>query len=85
MSDFIALGSSKLLIDLSRVNYLSSSGIGVLVELTKQTKKQGGDLALLNPQRNVEEVFAILGFAPFVNLTPSPSLFGARSAPGSSW
>jgi anti-anti-sigma factor len=67
----IALGSSKLLIDLSRVNYISSSGIGVLIEFTNLLKKQGGDLALLNPQRSVEEVFTILGFAPFANLVHS--------------
>jgi anti-anti-sigma factor len=67
----IALGVSKLLFELSNVSYISSYGIGFLIEFTNQLKKKGGDLALLNPHKNVEEVFAILGFGQFVNIVHS--------------
>jgi anti-sigma B factor antagonist len=67
----IALGSYKLLFDLSKVSYISSFGIGVFIDFMRKVKKHGGDVALLNPQRNVEEVFSLLGFAEFLNLMHS--------------
>jgi anti-sigma B factor antagonist len=44
-------GSRKFLVDFSSTAYIDSSGLGVLVSLSKKVREQGGELRLssLNP------------------------------------
>jgi anti-anti-sigma factor len=51
----------RVLVDLSKVNYLSSIGIPMLINTAKSVAKRGGKMALLNPQRNVEDVLELTG------------------------
>lgn len=51
----------RLIVDLSRVNYISSIGIPMLINTAKSVSSQGGKMVLLNPQRNVAEVLEITG------------------------
>jgi anti-anti-sigma factor len=53
---------SKLAIDLTGVNYLSSAGLRVLLAALKTIKKSEGKMALLGPRDNVREVLDISGF-----------------------
>jgi anti-sigma B factor antagonist len=48
-----AAGAHRLLIDLGRVEFMDSSGIGVLVGLYKRVQHGGGVLGLACPQPNV--------------------------------
>ena len=50
-----AVGKFKIVIDLSNVEYIDSTGLGILVICFTSLKKQGGALKLVNPnKRNVE-------------------------------
>jgi len=50
-----AAGKFKVVIDLSNVEYIDSTGLGILVICFTSLKKQGGALKLVNPnKRNVE-------------------------------
>ncbi|MEO5888400.1 MAG: STAS domain-containing protein, partial [Anaerolineales bacterium] len=51
----------RVIVDLSRVNYISSIGIPMLINTAKSISRQGGKMVLLNPQRNVAEVLEITG------------------------
>ena len=51
----------RVIVDLSRVNYISSIGIPMLINTAKSIASQGGKMVLLNPQRNVAEVLEITG------------------------
>lgn len=51
----------RVIVDLSRVNYISSIGIPMLINTAKSISSQGGKMVLLNPQRNVAEVLEITG------------------------
>lgn len=51
----------RVIVDLSRVNYISSIGIPMLINTAKSVSSQGGKMVLLNPQRNVAEVLEITG------------------------
>ncbi len=51
----------RVLVDLSKVNYLSSIGIPMLINTAKSVAKRGGKMALLKPQRNVEDVLELTG------------------------
>ncbi len=55
-----------VLVDLSKVNYISSIGIPMLVNSAKAVARQGGKLALLNPQRAVEDILEIAGIPPII-------------------
>ena len=57
-----------VLVDLSQVNYLSSIGIHMLVSGIKAVGKQGGKLALLNPQVHVKSVLDIAGISNMVKI-----------------
>jgi len=50
-----------VLVDLSRVSYISSIGIPMLINSAKAVTSQGGKMALLNPQKTVEDVLEITG------------------------
>jgi anti-anti-sigma factor len=53
----------RVLVDLSRVNYISSIGIPLLVNSAKSVYNHGGKMALLNPQKAVESILELTGIA----------------------
>lgn len=50
-----------LVLDLSKLHYIASAGVGVLISFQQQAKQQGGGLQLVGPTAAVREVFSILG------------------------
>src|SRR2546421_119715 len=46
--DEMEKGEKKFLIDFSQTGYIDSSGLGVLVSLSKKIREQGGELRLAN-------------------------------------
>lgn len=55
ISQLVAGGHTKVVVDLSGVDYIDSTGLGILVICFTSLKKQGGALKLVNPnKRNVE-------------------------------
>lgn len=58
----------RVLVDLSKVHYISSIGIPMLVNSAKSIARQGGKMALLNPQQAVVEILDIAGIPPIIPL-----------------
>jgi len=52
----------RLVIDLSEVAYLSSSGLRALLRARRQAQTGGGDVALCALNERVAEVFEMIGF-----------------------
>ena len=52
-------GQNKIHINMSRVTFLSSSGIRVLLEMYKKTKKTDGFLKITSPAENVRNVIGM--------------------------
>jgi len=52
-------GHLNLILDMSKVTYINSSGIGVLVEALQHINKLKGDLVLLNLREKVKEIFKL--------------------------
>ena len=46
--NLISAGNKKILLNLRNVNYIDSSGLGVLVSAFTSMRSQGGELKLLN-------------------------------------
>ena len=52
----------RLIIDLSEVGYMSSSGLRVLLRARRQAQSGGGDVVLCAMNERVTEVFEMIGF-----------------------
>ena len=55
-------GHTHLLLDLSEVTYLSSSGLRALLRTRRQAQAAGGDLVLIEMGLRVREIFEMIGF-----------------------
>jgi stage II sporulation protein AA (anti-sigma F factor antagonist) len=55
-------GASKVVLDMSRLDYISSAGLRVVLVLAKRLKQMAGSLVLCSLQPHVREVFEISGF-----------------------
>ena len=51
LTDLLASGDLRLLLDLQEVPLIDSSGIGLLVRYLAAAKQRGGSLKLLNPSK----------------------------------
>ncbi len=58
--------SNGVLVDLSRVTYIDSTGLGVLVGAYKQLSESGGRLAVCGGPSHVRKVFQISGIEQLV-------------------
>ena len=63
LKGLIGTGHSKIICDLTGVTYIASAGVGTLKAGLVDAKKNGGDLRLANPKKEVLDVLEVLGFA----------------------
>lgn len=56
----LAAGRRQILLNLEKVPYMDSSGIGELVSLHKATAAAGGTVKLLNPLKRVYDILHIV-------------------------
>ena len=57
--DTLAKGSKSVLLNLSEVDYIDSSGLGELVSAYTSVKNQGGELKLLHLTKKVHDLLQI--------------------------
>ncbi len=60
-----------LLVDMSDLDYINSSGLRVLVMAYQRLKKSGGKLAISGTKDYIMEVFEIAGYHRLFNLFPN--------------
>jgi serine/threonine-protein kinase RsbW len=72
LSAELSAGSTRLVIDLSGVDYVSSAGIKVLVSAWQRAREQHGDVALAALRPRVREVFEIVGLDLVFALLDTP-------------
>ena len=54
---------TTFVIDLAKLDYISSAGLRVLVSTEKLASRRGGSMKLLHPNEEVSEVFDMTGLA----------------------
>jgi anti-sigma B factor antagonist len=59
VAGFVDRGYSKLIIDLSRVTYINSTGIGVLVSAHTSYTRKGWQIKLCGLNKNINNMFVI--------------------------
>jgi anti-sigma B factor antagonist len=65
--------SPHVILDLSRLAYISSSGISGLMHITHQLRSRSGDLVLLSPTDKVQRVLQTLGFTKILRIIENES------------
>ena len=64
-------GNTRLILDLSGVDYMSSAGLREMVRIFKRARRDGGDLFLVNPSDRVITVMQIAGLDTAVKIFPT--------------
>ena len=59
VADFVEQGNKKLIIDLSKVTYLNSTAIGVLVSAHTTYARNKGHVKLCGINKNINNIFVI--------------------------
>jgi anti-anti-sigma factor len=80
-----AKGTSHLVVDMSRLGFMDSTGLSVLVEVHRRLDGRGGTLALAAPQPIVAKVLQISGLdqvlAVHASLTQALARSGGEGEP----
>ncbi len=58
----LAEGQSRFVVDLGAVNYISSSGLRVLLTARRLARSRGGEVLLCQLHPRVREIFEMVGF-----------------------
>jgi anti-sigma B factor antagonist len=61
---------AQLTVDLSRVTYLDSSGLAVLIEAMQNVQQYGGKFALAGPNKDVMTIFEIASLDQVFHIFP---------------
>jgi len=69
--DALEAGDRKFLIDFSRTGYIDSSGLGVLVSLSKKIRDEGGDLRLAGLNEDLKTLFELTKLDTLFAITDS--------------
>ncbi len=78
LTELVDKGDRKLLVDLERVAYIDSSGMGALVAAMKHARTTGGDLRLCALQDDVRAIFEMTRLIKAVTIHPTrPEALGA--------
>jgi anti-sigma B factor antagonist len=68
LDSLIEFGQNRLVIDLEKLEYISSSGLRVFLASLKKAKKGQGDIKLACMKPFIKEVFDIAGFSQLFNI-----------------
>lgn len=64
----VAQGSNKIVVNLDAVDFLDSTGLGVLVGALKRVRSNDGDLSLVCTQPRIRKVFEVTGLTKVFDL-----------------
>src|SRR2546427_13162883 len=66
-------GARKFVIDFTRTGYIDSSGLGVLVSLSKNIREQGGDLRLAGLNEDLQTLFELTKLDTLFAIAKTPA------------
>jgi anti-sigma B factor antagonist len=77
-ADIAAKGAAKVILDLSKLDYIDSAGIGIIALAAGRVKKAGGKLAVVAAPGRVLDVLKVAGVDALLNITDTVE--GAKAA-----
>jgi anti-sigma B factor antagonist len=70
VTQLLASGEKRVIVDLSSVGYVDSATIGCLMDLYRQTSAAGGSLKMAGVQKRVETMLTMTGAQNFIEVHP---------------
>ena len=70
--DALEKGGRKFVIDFTRTGYIDSSGLGVLVSLSKKIRELGGELRLAGLNEDLQTLFELTKLDTLFSITRTP-------------
>lgn len=70
--------ASRVAIDLSETIQLDSSALTILINFNKRISARSGTLVLIKPNRNISDIFSIVGFEKIIPIIESTEEFKKR-------
>lgn len=71
LGEQIDAGETRIVMDFSKTEYISSAGLRVIMKTAMLLKDKGGGFALCNGNEQIHEVLEISGFLDIVNYCSS--------------
>lgn len=71
LSSLISSGTTKLIVDFSKVEYLSSAGMRLMLSNTKKASGQSGKLIFASINDDVMEIIRMAGFEKILSISSS--------------
>ena len=71
----------NLLLDLEKLTYINSTGLGLLMATFRQVRQHGGDLVIAKMSDKITNIFNLLGFSRLIHTYPSEQEALAKFAP----
>lgn len=71
LAELLRAGDSSLVVDLTEVEFLDSTGLGALVEARAASNEAGGSLPLVCSQERILKLFTITGLEVVFAIHPS--------------
>ncbi|MCE9600223.1 MAG: STAS domain-containing protein [Spirochaetia bacterium] len=72
VEDLIDAGSRRIIVDLEKVHYVDSSGLGALINQRTKMQKAGGDLFLVRISDQIRSVLELTKMAVFFKIYKNP-------------
>jgi anti-anti-sigma factor len=70
LTDLTDNGQGKILVDCAKMDYISSSGLRILLMILKKVNLLKGRFVLCGLQENIHEIFEISGFTSIFEIHP---------------
>ena len=70
--DVLDGGARKFVVDFSKTGYIDSSGLGVLVSLSKKIREQGGELRLAGLNDDLQTLFELTKLDTLFTIARTP-------------
>jgi anti-sigma B factor antagonist len=71
INELLEAGTTRLVINLEKTDYMSSSGLRVFLGTTKKLMASGGKVVLCNPNSLVNEILEHSGFNTIIEIKPT--------------
>jgi anti-sigma B factor antagonist len=59
VDELLKQGKNNIVLDLANVPYIDSAGLGQIIRCYTTTRKSGGELKLLNPNKKIVDLLAV--------------------------
>ncbi|NCO32700.1 MAG: STAS domain-containing protein [Armatimonadetes bacterium] len=63
-------GARRFLLNMRGLNYINSTGLGLLMSVYRQVRQESGDLAVAQMSEKITNIFNLLGFSRIIKSFP---------------